>query len=145
MAKRISVAIIILIFLMLFVTTRSGDFEIETARAAPLPFSVLAETFTEADGTSGTDTYDIIRNAFCPGASYTKCIEAPDLYANNHPSGGRHITENTGSPYGPYFTFVLHDCCDIFIMSFTICKYDEDAAIARNFFESTICKGDSFS
>jgi hypothetical protein len=75
-----------------------------------LYFTVLDETFIEADGPDGEDTYRIIREQLCPDGdpSQPECIEAPDLYPNNHP-GVRHIIENIGSPFGPYFTFVIHD------------------------------------
>jgi hypothetical protein len=66
-------------------------------------FTVHAETFLEADGPGGVDTYDLIRRKLGPSS-----IEAPDLFSKNH-TGVRHIVEKTGSPYGPYFTFILHD------------------------------------
>ncbi|HZA21978.1 MAG TPA: hypothetical protein VFA32_05135, partial [Dehalococcoidia bacterium] len=55
----------------------------------------------EADGPGGVDTYKLISNAGMGN-------EAPDMYSNNHP-GTRHIVEKDGSPYGPYFTFIIHD------------------------------------
>jgi hypothetical protein len=66
-------------------------------------FTVKAETLVKADGPGGVDTYDLIRQKLGPST-----IEAPDVFRNNH-QGVRHIVENTGSPYGPYFTFILHD------------------------------------
>jgi hypothetical protein len=66
-------------------------------------FTVEAETLVKADGPGGVDTYDLIRQKLGPSS-----IEAPDVFRNNH-QGVRHIVENTGSPYGPYFTFILHD------------------------------------
>lgn len=65
-------------------------------------FSVLSEIRIEADGPEGVDTYEIFRRGL--GES---CIEAPDVFPNNH-QGGRHIIENLGSPHDAYFTFIVH-------------------------------------
>jgi hypothetical protein len=99
------IRIISLLVLILAVTAITlPTFTQEVLAASPdsdIYFKVNAETFLEADGPGGVDTYKLISNAGMGN-------EAPDLFPNNHP-GTRHIVEKDGSPYGPYFTFIIHD------------------------------------
>ncbi len=65
-------------------------------------YTVLSEIRIQADGPDGVDTYEIFRRQL--GET---CIEAPDVFPNNHQEG-KHIVENTGGPHGAYFTFIIH-------------------------------------
>ena len=73
----------------------------------PLPededqFDSLSVRILAADGEGQVDTYDLIRNFAGP-----KPIEAPDLYAINHP-GAPHIFEELDESIGDHFVFVIH-------------------------------------
>ncbi len=69
-------------------------------------YTVLTTRTLDADGAqSGLDTYDLIR-AF-GGNNTPGPIEAPDLYAVNHP-GVRHIYEDFDATVGNHFVFVVH-------------------------------------
>ena len=73
-----------------------------------VPFVLLSERTLDADGEGvGMDTYDLIRNFAGPSP-----IEAPDLYAINHP-GVRHIYEDTDGIVGDHFVFIIHRDVDI--------------------------------
>lgn len=63
---------------------------------------VLSDVQLQSDGTVGMDTYALIESVFGTG-----CIEAPDLYAVNHP-GIRHIIEASDEVMGNYFLFRIH-------------------------------------
>ena len=68
-----------------------------------LEFTALTTRTLDADGDqSGLDTYDLIRAFGGPNS-----IEAPDLYAVNHP-GVRHIYEDFDATIGNHFVFVIH-------------------------------------
>ena len=93
----------------------------ETVTASPPPpppvsgppvdeasYSVLTTRTLDADGDGvGLDTYDLIRAFGGPNP-----IEAPDLYAINHP-GIRHIYEDTDGIVGNHFVFIIHRDIDI--------------------------------
>ena len=71
-------------------------------------FTVLTTRTLDADGDmSGLDTYDLIRDFGGPNP-----IEAPDLYAINHP-GVRHIYEDFDAIVGNHFVFIIHRDIDI--------------------------------
>jgi hypothetical protein len=78
-------------------------------------FNVLTTRTLDADGDQvGLDAYDLIRAFGGP-----RPIEAPDLYAVNHPEV-RHIYEDTDATVGNHFVFIIHrdtdidrDCVDI--------------------------------
>ncbi len=71
-------------------------------------YTVLTERTLDADGDQvGLDTYDLIRDFGGPNP-----IEAPDLYAVNHP-GVRHIYEDTDATVGNHFVFTIHRDIDI--------------------------------
>ncbi|MEM8684247.1 MAG: hypothetical protein AAGF72_12485 [Pseudomonadota bacterium] len=73
--------------------------------------TVLTTRTLDADGPMvGLDAYDLIR-AF-GGDRVPGPIEAPDLYAVNHP-GVRHIYEETDSEVGDHFVFIIHRDIDI--------------------------------
>ncbi len=73
-----------------------------------LQFTVLTERALDADGDGvGLDTYDLIRAFGGPNP-----IEAPDLYAVNHP-GVRHIYEDSDAIVGNHFVFIIHRDIDI--------------------------------
>lgn len=73
-----------------------------------LSYSVLTTRTLDADGDMvGIDTYDLIRDFGGPNP-----IEAPDLYAINHP-GVRHIYEDSDAMVGNHFVFVIHRDIDI--------------------------------
>jgi len=63
---------------------------------------VLSDVKLQSDGEEGMDTYDLIESVFGTG-----CIEAPDLYAVNHP-GIRHIIETSDEVVGNNFLFRIH-------------------------------------
>ncbi len=66
-------------------------------------YTVVSTRTLSADGfEAGVDTYDLIRNFGGPNP-----IEAPDLYAVNHP-GAPHIYEDEDAEVGNHFVFVLH-------------------------------------
>ncbi|MBN2545120.1 MAG: hypothetical protein JXB50_04935 [Spirochaetes bacterium] len=60
----------------------------------------------KADGEGGTDTYALIKSSFGPD-----CIEAPDLYPDNHP-GFQHIKESFDPVIGNHFIFFMHTDID---------------------------------
>ena len=74
-------------------------------------FTVLTERTLDADGDMvGLDAYDLIRafgGDYVPGP-----IEAPDLYAINHPAV-RHIYEDSDATVGNHFVFIIHRDIDI--------------------------------
>ena len=71
-------------------------------------FTVLTTRTLDADGDAvGLDTYDLIRAFGGPNP-----IEAPDLYAINHPDV-RHIYEDFDPAIGDHFVFVIHRDIDI--------------------------------
>ena len=73
-----------------------------------LAFTVLTERTLDADGDmSGLDAYDLIRAFGGPNP-----IEAPDLYAINHPAV-RHIYEDFDADIGNHFVFIIHRDIDI--------------------------------
>ncbi len=73
-----------------------------------LSYTVLTERTLDADGDGvGLDTYDLIRDFGGPNP-----IEAPDLYAINHP-GVRHIYEDSDAEVGNHFVFIIHRDIDI--------------------------------
>jgi hypothetical protein len=73
-----------------------------------LQYAVLTTRNLDADGDQvGLDTYDLIRDFGGPNP-----IEAPDLYAVNHP-GVRHIYEDTDATVGNHFVFIIHRDVDI--------------------------------
>ncbi|MDX2053420.1 MAG: hypothetical protein SFV15_13565 [Polyangiaceae bacterium] len=63
---------------------------------------VLSTVLLDADGPGGVDTYMRIYDAFGPAA-----IEAPDLYAINHPAVP-HILEASDGTVGNHFVFKIH-------------------------------------
>lgn len=66
-------------------------------------YTVLSTRTLSADGfEAGVDTYDLIRDFGGPNS-----IEAPDLYAVNHP-GVPHIYEDHDDEVGDHFVFILH-------------------------------------
>ncbi|MEO0617052.1 MAG: hypothetical protein AAFY69_13055 [Pseudomonadota bacterium] len=66
-------------------------------------YTVRSTRTLSADGfDAGVETYDLIRNFGGPNP-----IEAPDLYAINHP-GVPHIYEDQDAQVGNHFVFVLH-------------------------------------
>ena len=79
--------------------------------AAPtdsVSYTVLTTRTLDADGAMiGLDTYDLIRDFGGPNP-----IEAPDLYAINHP-GIRHIYEDADATVGNHFVFIIHRDIDI--------------------------------
>jgi hypothetical protein len=81
---------------------------IDTARApggADTPASTWAVDSTvilDSDGPGGVETYALIRGVFGPDS-----IEAPDLFANNHP-GVAHIREDSDGIVGNHFVFLVH-------------------------------------
>ncbi len=71
-------------------------------------YTVLTERALDADGDlSGLDAYDLIRDFGGPNP-----IEAPDLYAINHP-GVQHIYEDFDATVGNHFVFIIHRDIDI--------------------------------
>ncbi|MCB8999312.1 MAG: T9SS type A sorting domain-containing protein [Bacteroidales bacterium] len=68
----------------------------------PDSFDIVSTVKLESDGPGGTETYSLIRSKYGPD-----CIEAPDLYANNHP-GFKHIQEDSDTVVGNYFAFYIH-------------------------------------
>lgn len=71
-------------------------------------YSVLTTRTLDADGEqSGLSAYDLIRDFGGP-----RPIEAPDLYAVNHP-GVEHIYEDLDPDVGEHFVFVIHRDSDI--------------------------------
>ncbi len=71
-------------------------------------FTVMTERSLDADGDLvGLDAYDLIRNFGGPSP-----IEAPDLYAINHPAV-RHIYEDSDATVGNHFVFVIHRDIDM--------------------------------
>lgn len=71
-------------------------------------YTVLTERTLEADGDMmGLDAYDLIRAFGGPDP-----IEAPDLYAINHPAV-RHIVEDSDATVGNHFVFKIHRDIDI--------------------------------
>jgi hypothetical protein len=76
-----------------------------------LQYTVLTTRTLDADGDMvGLDTYDLIRDFagdYVPGP-----IEAPDLYAINHPAV-RHIYEDSDATVGNHFVFIIHRDIDI--------------------------------
>jgi hypothetical protein len=69
----------------------------------PIANSGLASTvILDSDGPGGVETYALIRSVFGPDA-----IEAPDLYANNHP-GSPHLREDRDEVVGNHFVFLIH-------------------------------------
>ncbi len=74
-------------------------------------FNVLTTRTLDADGDMvGLDAYDLIRafgGDYVPGP-----IEAPDLYAINHPAV-RHIYEDSDATVGNHFVFIIHRDIDI--------------------------------
>ena len=82
--------------------------ESPSAPVDSVAYSVLTTRTLDADGDMvGLDTYDLIREF--GGANP---IEAPDLYAINHP-GVRHIYEDFDSDIGNHFVFIIHRDIDI--------------------------------
>jgi hypothetical protein len=65
-------------------------------------WEILSTVRLDADGVGGQETYALIRSVFGPDS-----IEAPDLYANNHP-GVPHIHEDTDGEDGHHFVFTIH-------------------------------------
>ncbi|MDA3929497.1 MAG: T9SS type A sorting domain-containing protein [Prolixibacteraceae bacterium] len=63
---------------------------------------VVSEVNLFSDGPEGIDTYGLIESKFGIG-----CIEAPDLYAVNHP-GVEHIIESSDNEVGNHFVFKIH-------------------------------------
>ena len=73
-----------------------------------VPYTVMTIRTLDADGDMvGLDTYDLIRDFGGPNP-----IEAPDLYAVNHP-GIRHIYEDFDPVIGNHFVFIIHRDIDI--------------------------------
>ena len=71
-------------------------------------YAILTTRTLDADGDqSGLNAYDLIRDFGGPNP-----IEAPDLYAVNHP-GVRHIYEDFDATVGNHFVFVIHRDVDI--------------------------------
>ena len=71
-------------------------------------YTVMTERTLDADGDMvGLDAYDLIRNFGGPNP-----IEAPDLYAINHPAV-RHIYEDTDATVGNHFVFIIHRDIDM--------------------------------
>ncbi|MDJ0711948.1 MAG: hypothetical protein QNJ14_16285 [Woeseiaceae bacterium] len=71
-------------------------------------YTVLTTRSLDADGDqSGLDAYELIRDFGGPNP-----IEAPDLYAVNHP-GVRHIYEDFDATVGNHFVFIIHRDDDI--------------------------------
>ena len=71
-------------------------------------FTVLTKRTLNADGDQlGLDAYELIREFGGPNS-----IEAPDLYAVNHPAE-RHIYEDSDAIVGNHFVFVIHRDIDI--------------------------------
>ena len=71
-------------------------------------YDVLTTRTLDADGDlSGLDAYDLIRAFGGPNP-----IEAPDLYAINHP-GVPHIYEDSDATVGNHFVFIIHRDIDI--------------------------------
>lgn len=66
-------------------------------------YRVISSTELNSDGPQGMETYDLIESVLGRGA-----IEAPDLYSNNDPDGGRHIVEEYDEVIGNYFKFIMH-------------------------------------
>ncbi len=67
-----------------------------------LNYQVVSSRELVADGISGIDTYELIRNFGGP-----RSLETPDLYPINHPLM-RHIVEDTDQSVGHHFVFKLH-------------------------------------
>ena len=65
-------------------------------------FEVISELRVSSDGPEGVGTYDRFYDVLGPN-----CLEAPDLYKNNHP-GEPHIVEMEGGPTGNFFRFSIH-------------------------------------
>ena len=84
-------------------TRPNTESAIDTQRYTELSVRTL-----EADGVDiGLSAYDLIRNLAGPNS-----IEAPDLYAVNHP-GVEHIYEDTDLQVGDHFVFTIHRDIDI--------------------------------
>ncbi|MEZ9833681.1 heparin lyase I family protein [Vibrio breoganii] len=66
-------------------------------------YRVISSTELNSDGPEGMETYDLIESILGRGA-----IEAPDLYSNNDPDGGRHIVEEYDEVIGNHFKFIMH-------------------------------------
>ncbi|MEZ9785699.1 heparin lyase I family protein [Vibrio breoganii] len=66
-------------------------------------YRVISSTELNSDGPEGMETYDLIESVLGRGA-----IEAPDLYSNNDPDGGRHIVEEYDEVIGNHFKFIMH-------------------------------------
>lgn len=66
-------------------------------------YQVISSTELKSDGPAGMETYDLIESVLGKGS-----IEAPDLYSNNDPDGGRHIVEEYDELVGNHFKFLIH-------------------------------------
>jgi hypothetical protein len=65
-------------------------------------FTASTTTSLLADGPAGTETYELIRDAFGSNS-----IESPTLYSNNHYTH-EHIWEETDDDVGHHFVFAIH-------------------------------------
>ncbi|MGI9221459.1 MAG: heparin lyase I family protein [Woeseiaceae bacterium] len=73
-----------------------------------IQFTEVTNRTLDADGDqTGLDAYDLIRDFGGPNP-----IEAPDLYAINHPDV-QHIYEDTDATVGSHFVFIIHRDIDI--------------------------------
>ncbi|GAB7220112.1 hypothetical protein [Vibrio comitans] len=78
---------------------QSGDYPIDESGR----YIVISSTELNSDGPQGIETYALIESILGRGA-----IEAPDLYSNNDPEGGRHIVEEYDEVIGNHFKFIMH-------------------------------------
>jgi len=72
------------------------------ASAPAATWTTVSTVILDSDGPGGVETYALIRSVFGPEA-----IEAPDLYANNHP-GIPHVREDRDAVVGNHFVFLIH-------------------------------------